>query len=303
MQTTYVNPHLLLRPYIYHYSLMKGSSPQKEWQQPIIPSIISYMTIRFQELGIQLSSTDHAQTPPVFLIGMTSSAFRIKTKEIMDFAVISFTADGLYKLLGIPSRHFADQLVDYASISPEDAGFLLEQTSAAQTDNGRYEVLDKFFLKLLERQIVKPHFSLELIENAAQRILHHGGSVPVGRLAKELHATKRSMERHFKEILGVSPKTFSKLIRFNASIQQLVWQHPRVSIEEIAWQMGYHDISHFVKEFREFYEKTPFDFCTNRSLMEASCLEAMKTMIPVPVIPDWCREKRKMVYLPNHSLS
>lgn len=298
MKITYSVPHPLLQPFIYSYACMQGPSPEEEWNQPIIPSMLPYMVIRFNKLGIELPGTNHHHTPSIFIMGLTSSAFLINVKQTMDFITIHFTPDGLYRLSGIPSHYFFDKLVSYEDIAPVQSRDLMEQLYAAGDHTSRYQQLDKFFQELFYKEMVKPNNALDTVTRAVQIILYHGGTMPVSRLANELCYSKRNVERRFQEILGVSPKTFSKIIHFNASMKQLVQKHPKTSIEEIAWQMGYHDLSHFSKEFRQLYPKTPSDFCARKDAMEESCLSMLNVIIPSPVIPNWAQAKRNTWYLP-----
>jgi AraC-like DNA-binding protein len=297
MEVTYQEPHPILRPFIYSYGCMQGPAPVEQWMQPIIPSMLPYMVIRFSDLSIDLPEKEHAHTPAVFIMGLTSSMFQIGVQKTMDFITIHFTPDGLYRLCGIPSHYFSDKLVNYEDIDATNTRLLLEQLAGAGNHAGRYEVLDRFFVKLFHRKLVKSN-ALEMVAAGIQSILHHGGTMPVNKLAAELCYSKRNVERRFHEVLGVSPKAFSKVIRFNASMKQLVKHHPKVSVEEIAWQMGYHDLSHFGKEFKQLYRKTPYDFCYRRDAMEESCLTMLNVIIPTPVIPDWNRAKRSAYYVP-----
>lgn len=298
MQVTYNVPHSLLSPYIFSYGCMQGPSPVEQWKQPIIPSMLPYMVIRCSDLSIELPETDHLHTPSVFIMGLTSSAFQIGVQKTMDFLTIHFTPDGLYRLLGIPSHYFFDKLVSYEDIAPVQSRDLLEQIATASDHAGRYRVLDAFFMKLFNGKMVKRNSTADTVSTAIRLILHHGGTMPVDKLANELCYSIRNVQRRFNEVLGVSPKTFSRIIHFNASMKQLAVQHPKTSIEEIAWQMGYHDLSHFSKEFRQLYNKTPYDFCTFRDAMEESCLGMLNVIIPTPIIPNWSKAKRSSYYIP-----
>jgi transcriptional regulator GlxA family with amidase domain len=66
----------------------------------------------------------------------------------------------------------------------------------------------------------------------------------------------RQFERQFKQRIGLSPKFYSRLIRFsNAWI--LKENNPNLTWTTIAHQSGYYDQMHLIKDFKEFAAVNP----------------------------------------------
>jgi len=78
-------------------------------------------------------------------------------------------------------------------------------------------------------------------------------------LQQKLRMTERSLERRFKQAIGISPKLFGRICRFQVSLNQLRKDNYD-KLSDIAYENGYADQSHFIRSFREFAGVSPFDF-------------------------------------------
>ena len=66
----------------------------------------------------------------------------------------------------------------------------------------------------------------------------------------------RNFERRFIEQIGVPPKEYYRLVRFNnALITKL--KYPQKNWTSIAYEFGYYDQMHMIKEFRQFANLNP----------------------------------------------
>ncbi|MGB5818458.1 MAG: helix-turn-helix domain-containing protein [Saonia sp.] len=92
-------------------------------------------------------------------------------------------------------------------------------------------------------------------EQAVHMILDHKGTVSIQEIAYEVGLTRRGLEHYFKTYIGVSPKFYSRIIRFS-KIFELV-QEASVDWAEITFRAGYYDQSHFIKNFKEFTGEEP----------------------------------------------
>ena len=89
---------------------------------------------------------------------------------------------------------------------------------------------------------------------------------PVSSIAKRMGISRRKLERHFQEALGLTPSTADKLIRLtHAKFLITSTEH---SITEIAMDTGFCDVSHFAKIFREYEGITPSQFAAQAKEVE-----------------------------------
>jgi AraC-like DNA-binding protein len=111
--------------------------------------------------------------------------------------------------------------------------------------------------RILQAFLVKHRLFREsdpLVLNAAKHIMLKAGNLSISRMADSLATTERSLERRFQQWIGTSPKHFAALLRFQKSLDLL-----RRGKEgtEVAYECGYFDQAHFIREFKRFTGSTP----------------------------------------------
>jgi len=79
----------------------------------------------------------------------------------------------------------------------------------------------------------------------------------VRELSDSLNLSYRSLHRMYSNSIGISPKDFLKIVRFRNSIDYLTQSQNQI---EAAYQAGYSDQSHFIRDFRSYTELTPKKF-------------------------------------------
>ena len=75
-------------------------------------------------------------------------------------------------------------------------------------------------------------------------------------VANEMSVSTRKLERHFLEHLGLTPKLFSRLVRFDRAARAIA-SRGRIPWSQFALAHGYSDQAHFINEFKEFAGVTP----------------------------------------------
>ena len=88
------------------------------------------------------------------------------------------------------------------------------------------------------------------------RIMMSGGLVTLGELAEKTGYSERYINKIFKMEIGLSPKQFAKIIRFQKTVAALNYSQ-NISLTEIATDMGYFDQAHFVHDFKAYTGLTP----------------------------------------------
>lgn len=84
--------------------------------------------------------------------------------------------------------------------------------------------------------------------------------VKFAELAEQFDMSVRSMNRRFKLATGKSPLRYLQEIRM--SIARDLLKTSNLSISEIAYSVGYHDLGHFSALFKKSFSATPHDYRT-----------------------------------------
>jgi transcriptional regulator GlxA family with amidase domain len=83
-----------------------------------------------------------------------------------------------------------------------------------------------------------------------------GGDVRVESAAAFAGTSRRHLERLFIEQIGVGPKVFARLLRFQAAAARLVAE-PHVALAAVSGDSGYFDQSHMIRDFLTFAGSSP----------------------------------------------
>lgn len=99
----------------------------------------------------------------------------------------------------------------------------------------------------------------DFIPKVIHQINMDKGVINLECLVENLGINKRTFQLHFKNIVGISPKLFCRITRFNILLQALDTV-PTVDILDFAVQFGYTDKPHLYKDFKEFVGMTPLQY-------------------------------------------
>ena len=102
-------------------------------------------------------------------------------------------------------------------------------------------------------------FSIKDMTPVIEYIFRRSGVVQVKDLMDKFHISRRWLEKQFAEQVGISPKEFARITRFNALLTS-VKTTPSVSWSEMIDNFGYYDQSHLNRDFHEFTGQSPTEY-------------------------------------------
>ncbi|MDX5683878.1 AraC family transcriptional regulator [Clostridioides difficile] len=171
--------------------------------------------------------------------------------------IIEFQPAGFFPLIGIQQSELIDKVVPFSiintSLDLEIKKIFNESLS-----------IDKLILKLEELLIsnIKIEYSDEFIL-AIQLIIQNSGNISSQEISKKVFYSSRHLNRLFNQYLGLSMKSFSRLVRINKSIKLL--NNNKTSLMSICNELGFYDIPHFIKDFKIVCGITPQKYRANMS--------------------------------------
>ncbi|MDP1829790.1 MAG: helix-turn-helix domain-containing protein [Archangium sp.] len=146
--------------------------------------------------------------------------------------------------LGAPADELADKSVPLEGLlSPLLVRQTTERLLEAPDERSRVEVIERLLARLPWEPDALVAHALELLEH-----------MPVARIARELGLSERQLERRFRARVGISPRAFASLRRFERAVA--LSKHT-ASLTELALEAGYYDQSHFNRDFRRFAGTSP----------------------------------------------
>jgi AraC-like DNA-binding protein len=172
---------------------------------------------------------------------------------------VHFKPGGAFPFLGLPAGDLADTHVDLETLWGPSAGLLREHLCEATTSAERFQLLHEALLSRL-RIGVEQHYAV----SAALEIFGKSSVKPTVReAAKYIGLSQRRFIQVFKEEVGMTPKLFSRVQRFQQA-RTLMDNMRSSDWINIAMEGGYFDQSHLINDFRFFSNLSPAEYVHQR---------------------------------------
>ncbi|MFN8574491.1 MAG: helix-turn-helix domain-containing protein [Gemmatimonadaceae bacterium] len=236
-------PDPRLAPWIEHYWFVRS-----EPAQPFHLSVDVYVDARADlilNFGVPYTRTVTGQEPTrqsaSNLDAQRLQPIRIDQHGRVVITGARFHTGGLAPFVRQSVHEWTDRVVPVGEVFAGD----LESSLRTLDVDEQAAALDAYFLSQLKlTPALRDFFECKaLIESGITRM--DGLPVPLRRL-----------DRLFRAHLGVPPKTFARVVRFQRALQR-VRQEPGCTLAQIAFECGFTDQSHFVREHRRFAGVAP----------------------------------------------
>ncbi len=167
---------------------------------------------------------------------------------------IQFEPFGLHALLGRPMNEYTNRVPPLDVLfRPSELEVLYNRAVDATNMSEVVKAVEALLLNAWQHRDIDARIS------AGVQLLEARESPDMDTLGKELCLSSRGLRKLFNRNLGISPKYFANLMRFNRAARQIN-SDPETSLTAIAFDQGYYDQAHFIREFRKFSGITPSDY-------------------------------------------
>ncbi|HKO80966.1 MAG TPA: helix-turn-helix domain-containing protein [Chitinophagaceae bacterium] len=164
---------------------------------------------------------------------------------------MEFSPWGFYRFFNISPGELKNDLNFLADISGKEAAAMESSISGMTSPR---EKVDRIQLYLLSMLVKKPEDAL--FYYCIRQIEETKGDISISRLQEITGYSSRWLNLKFKEKLGISPKNFGSIIRFQHYYKSIILDAPTLKIRR-PYYHHYYDQSHFIKDFKRFTGMTP----------------------------------------------
>lgn len=254
-------PSPALRPYIeFLWEGRFNVEAAGRLSQLVVPNgyleLIVHLTDDHCEL---LQGADFSPSPDHLLIGMYSQPYEVQFPRPVRVFGIRFKPEGTYPLFGLPAGELSGQTADVESVAGRRFREFCHRLREQKLVESRLALSDHFLQEQLRRREVERYY----VQHAADLIRRTNGQITVDELAGNVHISRRQLEREFKQKIGLSPKRYSRIARLNEANRRLE-SGDVDSLTTLAYDSGYADQAHFIREFKAFTGENPTVFLRER---------------------------------------
>jgi AraC-like DNA-binding protein len=136
-----------------------------------------------------------------------------------------------------------------------DPGDLHERVIAARLDRAQIAVVEQFLRARMPAH--DPH--VELVGSIMRTILGTPELTRVEQLVERTGMSSRSLQRLFREYVGVTPKWVLQRVRLHEAAERIA-DEPSADAAMLALDLGYFDQAHFIKDFKAVVGRSPAEY-------------------------------------------
>jgi|CXWL01.1.fsa_nt_gi AraC-like DNA-binding protein len=190
--------------------------------------------------------------PRSFIYGQIEKFIEIEATGKIGILGIRFHPNGLRPFVKFDVNELTGQAVEIRDLWGKDGEILEDGILNACSNEKRIALFEIFLLRRLkEFSETDP-----VIERCVDSILRSDGNIAIDDLAYQLNIGRRHLERKFISNVGIRPKLLSRITRFRNTLN-LIEHKQFTSLTMVAYEGGFYDQAHFIRDFKEFTGLNP----------------------------------------------
>jgi AraC-like DNA-binding protein/glutaredoxin-related protein len=258
MQYQFLKPSRNLQPFIKNYWILEDDNvSETPCKQRIFPNGFAEMVFYYGDKYVNIYSNGKSEFVPFLQItGQKKDFYDVKPTGKIGLIAITFKPDAIKLFLNIPASEIENTFISFKDIYGSKINELECMLQTSTNNLQRIRLIEDFLIKQINESNIYDYNRINCSVNLINR---NKGVISVKNLADSACLSMRQFNRTFTEYIGLNPKQFTKVIRFQNAIYQHQLNRDK-SYTDLAYQCGYYDQAHFTNEFKLFTGYSPKDF-------------------------------------------
>ncbi|PRD57113.1 helix-turn-helix domain-containing protein [Sphingobacterium gobiense] len=234
MEYKKIKPYKELEPFIHFYWELKETAMETQWER-VFPDGCAGVVMNVGESCLTDNGSVLMQFGKTYVVGAMTSfkdSFIDTNTHLIGVCLKPATFANFYSYAS--QNELTNDTVEF------------EKSNSFNIDkifDSPFHYFDHFFSERIKHKNNQLQSVLNDIHSA-------NGTSSIYELAKRNCTTIRQLERNFKKLIGLSPKEYSNIIRFQYALRLIKNPNQNRSLSDIAFECGYYDHSHLSNEIK-----------------------------------------------------
>lgn len=255
MEVKIYKPHPALQRYVLNISTVDVVLPP-QFDHVVTP----YPPTPFQSLIFycnnpvsmgRVGESDFGKQPLTVLIGPQCSRVNVQVHGVLKAIRVDFLPGGMFHFLRVPMKELFDLGFDAVDFFGPEMKVINDQLRHITDLEVGKALVEKFFLSRVSKLKGMSPFDF-----AMQSLMNSSGMLSVEETAALSCLSLRQFERQCKERIGMNPKMYARILKFSKAYR-LHEAAPHLSWIQIAYEAGYYDQMHMIRDFKLFAGVNP----------------------------------------------
>ena len=248
-------PHPALQEYVFNLSTVEAVLPEGV-QNVVTP----YPPTPFQSLIFYCNNPVSMgrpgedifeEQPLIVLTGPQVSRVSVQVNNQLRAIRVDFFPGALFRMLGIPMHELFDGGFDARDFFGSKMKTINDQLQHIKDLEDGKIIVEKFLLNFVSslQQPLPLDFAMRMLFDS-------NGSIAMDKAASLSCLSLKQFERKCQERLGMNPKMYARILRFSKAYR-MHEAMPNLSWIKIAYEAGYFDQMHMIRDFKVFAGVNP----------------------------------------------
>ncbi len=239
-----IKPREELREFVRYYWVLESNEPFSILTFPIgCPQIIFH-----RKTPLYIPELDKSQEP-FTISGQVNFPSHIQSDGNLEMIVAVFYPHTINLFINTPPSSFYNLEISGYDLENKQLNEIASRIFDSSNHSECIKILENWLIRNL-----KSSLNINRTANSIYQLLNNP-DITINNLADTACLSKKQFERIFRDYVGMNPKEYARIVRFQRSLWML--QRGDRDFVGIAAECGYSDQSHFIREFKSMTGLTP----------------------------------------------
>jgi AraC-like DNA-binding protein len=244
-------PRPALAGHVGRFWGVRSAGPPEQRSEPSVPGTALILALE-HDWWIAADDTTPLRRMGSFAGGVSLGPAVSRHEGRTNTMQVDLSPLGTAAVLGVPGAALAGDVVAFEDlVGDRVARELLERLAEADGWPARFALLEAW----IARRVGDAAPPRPDVAWAVRRLDATGGRLPIEELRRELRCSRRHLSSRFREAVGVGPKAYARLVRFDRA--QHLLRDGTTELIAVAAACGYSDQAHLTREVRALAGVTP----------------------------------------------